>query len=243
MADIVSLNKSIIQEAANCMRLAFLRVRDRDAKQDAERSAAEEIRLMYGIKVGEKAREQFPGGKLIQAENFSGMLNATQAALAAGDPILFEASFAFEGIGMKADVLRRLNNGDFDLIEVKSGTDPAGYLEDVAIQVWILQNLGIKARPFLMTLDKTATIKSKSLFQIIDCNQEVRKLLPEIENGLIKFAPASARELCLMSRSFADVAIAIISENACPTCRNIMFSRFIAGERKSTNFWIKAFLG
>lgn len=184
MTDIVLLNKSIIQEASNCLRLAYLRVRDRDAKSDEEMSAAEEIRLMYGVKVGQKAREQFPGGKLIQAESFAGMLSATTAALAAGDPILFEAAFAFEGIGMKADVLRRCKDGQFELIEVKSGTNPAEYFEDVAVQIWILQKLGITARPFLMTLDKTATLKSKLLFQITDCNQEVRELLPEIDKRI-----------------------------------------------------------
>ena len=182
MAD-VSLNKSIIRDAADCMRLAYFRVRDRDAK-DSEQSAADEIRLMYGIKVGRKAREQFPGGILIKADSFSAAVEATKAALEAGEPILFEAAFAFQGIAMRADVLRRAKDGKYDLIEVKSGTDPAKYVEDVAIQIWILQKLGIKARPFLMILDKTATIKSKSLFTIIDCNQEVRELLPEIEKRI-----------------------------------------------------------
>ena len=194
MADIVPLNKSIIQDAANCMRLAYLRVRDRVVNQDGEASAAaaEEIRLMWGNKVGQKARQQFPNGKLIQAENFAGMLSATQAALSSGDPILFEAAFSFEGIGIKVDVLRQSKSGKFDLIEVKSGTDPKKYLEDVAIQIWVLKQLGIKARPFLMTLDKAATIKSKSLFQIIDCNQEVRKLMPTIDKR-IKAIRASVR--------------------------------------------------
>ena len=183
MAD-VSLNKSIIRDAADCMRLAYFRVRDRDAKQDSEQSAAEEIRLMYGIKVGQKAREQFLGGTLIKADSFPAAVAATKAALEAGEPILFEAAFSFQGINMRADVLRRAKDGKYDLIEVKSGTNADEYLEDVAIQVWILQKLGITARPFLMILDKTATIKSKSLFKIIDCNQEVRGLLPKIDKRI-----------------------------------------------------------
>lgn len=166
------------------MRLAYLRVRDREKSRDSELSAADEIRLMCGNKVGQKAREQFPGGKLIQADNFAQALLATKTAFDSGEVILFEAAFAFEGVAMKADILRRRKDNDFDLIEVKSGTDPNNYLEDIAIQVWILNNLGIKARPYLMVIDTSATIKSKSLFQIIDCRREVRELIPEIDSRI-----------------------------------------------------------
>ena len=184
MAEIVPLNKSIIQEAAACVRLAFLRVRDRNQKEKADVSASDEIRLMYGIKVGQKAREQFPGGKLIQADNFAGALAETRTALGSGEEIIFEAAFAFDGVAMKADILRRRKENEFDLFEVKSGTDPGNYFEDVAIQVWIPKNLGIKVHPYLMVIDTSATTESKSLFQTIDCRREVRELLPEIEKRI-----------------------------------------------------------
>ena len=71
MSNGVSLNKGIIQDAGACLRLGFLRVRDRQSDLLEERSPSEEIRILYGIKVGEKAREQFPWGKLIQSKTFA----------------------------------------------------------------------------------------------------------------------------------------------------------------------------
>ncbi len=177
----ISFNKRIIQEAGACMRLGFFRVRDRDGQSSDKLSAADEIRLLYGIKVGEKAREQFPGGKLVQAKTFSRALTETKATLQGGDKIIFEAAFAVDGIGIKVDVLRRHDKNTFDLIEVKSGTDPAKYYEDVAVQILVLRKIGIQAQPFLMILDKYANIKSKSLFQLIDCADEVDEIMPEIE--------------------------------------------------------------
>ena len=83
MADIVPINKRIIQEAGQCLRLAYLRLRDR-ASASGQISAADEIRLMYGNKVGQKAREQFPGGTLIEALNFGDAISKTQVALTTG---------------------------------------------------------------------------------------------------------------------------------------------------------------
>src|SRR5208283_6206698 len=107
MADTVHLNKRIIQEAAQCLRLAYLRLRDRDSASGPA-SAADEIRLMYGNKVGQKAREQCPGGKLIEAVDFGDALIKTQAALTTGASTLFEAAFSVQGVGIKVDILRRL---------------------------------------------------------------------------------------------------------------------------------------
>src|SRR5690348_247313 len=106
MPAFVPLNKRIVHDAGQCMRLGFLRVRDRQSRHLDEPSAADQVVLMQGIRVGQKAREQFPDGVLIQAESFSDALAHTQMALINQADTLFEAAFAFEGVGMKADILR-----------------------------------------------------------------------------------------------------------------------------------------
>ena len=184
MANSFSLNKRIIQDAGACLRLGFFRVRDRQPVSPEELSASDEIRILYGIKVGEKAREQFPGGHMIQAKTFARAIAETQATLKAGTKIVFEAAFSAGGIGIKIDVFRRHDDGTIDLIEVKSGTHPEEYYEDVAVQIWVLRALGIQARPYLMLLDKDATVKSKSLFQMFDCADEVEDVLPAIEEWI-----------------------------------------------------------
>lgn len=193
MPKIASLNKSIIQEAGACMRLGYLRARDRDGAEGAGRSAAEELRLMYGRKVGERARGQFPGGILIEADDFAETVARTRAALDSGERILFEAAFSFRGVNMKADVLVRGDDGWHELYEVKSGLDPSAYLEDVAIQVWVLRGLGMRVRARLMVPDPTATIDSDSPFAVVDCEAEA--LLPEVERriGEIRSSVAAGR--------------------------------------------------
>ncbi|HLX62335.1 MAG TPA: hypothetical protein VKX17_13745 [Planctomycetota bacterium] len=143
MANSVSLNKRIIQDAGGCLRLGYLRVRDRQSEPREVLSASEEVRILYGIKVGEKAREQFPGGQLIQAKTFAKAITETKVTLQAGAKFVFEAAFAASGIGIKVDVFCRNDDGTIDLIEVKSGTKPEEYYEDVAVQVWVLRRLGI----------------------------------------------------------------------------------------------------
>lgn len=181
MAINVSLNKRIIQEAGSCRRLGYLRVRDRQPESETEQSADEEVRILYGIKVGQKAREQFPDGILIQSKTFAGAVVETKAVLLTNAKVIFEAAFSWGGIGIKVDVFIRKDSGGVDLIEVKSGTKPDEYYEDVSVQIYVLRKLGIQARSFLMILNKEATIKSKSLFQLIDCIDEVEKTLPTIK--------------------------------------------------------------
>ena len=91
--------------------------------------------LRNGRKIGEKAREQCPGGVLIEAENFDQALAATRRALQQGATTIFEGAFTFEGVGIKADVLRRSADSTLELFEVKAGTTPDDYyIGDVAVQ-------------------------------------------------------------------------------------------------------------
>lgn len=190
MAQGLRLNKGILKEAGTCLRLAWFRVRDRE-KAEPKQSAADLLRKRWGLGVGELARRQFPDGILIDEPNFGAALAETQKALASGHGVLFEAAFAWDGMAMRADVLRRREDG-YDLIEVKAGVLAADYYEDVAVQVIVLEGLGFSVRPFLMLLDRSATLESPSLFKLVDCAEEVRKIAPGIR-ARISAIKAAAR--------------------------------------------------
>ncbi len=179
----VILNKQLIQDATACIRLAFFRVRDRERGIEQPLSASDQLRLMYGDQVGQKAREEFPNGILVHANSFTTALAETDRLIRLGTKTLFEPAFTYDGIRIRADVLIR-DGDEFNLYEVKSGLSPDEYIEDVAVQVHVLEGLGMPVRPNLMLLDKQATTESASRFRIIECEAEVRAILPELRERI-----------------------------------------------------------
>jgi hypothetical protein len=74
-----------------------------------------------GHRVGDAARAAFPGGVLVNREPWEIVekLADTSAALAAGAPAVFEASFVADGVFVAVDVLERRGDAHA-LVEVKS---------------------------------------------------------------------------------------------------------------------------
>lgn len=101
-----------------------------------------------GHRVGALARTYVPGGVLIDLPHgdFEGRVAATAAALAAGAPVVYEASFLADGVFVSVDILERVPGG-FVLVEAKSTCDPKPqHLPDVAIQVHVLRCAGLPVR-------------------------------------------------------------------------------------------------
>src|SRR5688500_11682575 len=108
--------------------------------------------LELGRGVGCRAREHLPGGTAI-GPAFQGVwirTERTREAMASGVPAVFEATFAVDDVAVSADILVR--DGDrWNLIEVKGSNAPkdgkkpgASYLEDVAVQAWVLRRAGVQ---------------------------------------------------------------------------------------------------
>ena len=77
-----------------------------------------------GTRIGELAREYYPGGLLVGADHLHipEAVRQTREALAAGREVIYEAAIEHDGILVRVDILRRLDDGFFELTEVKSGT-------------------------------------------------------------------------------------------------------------------------
>lgn len=102
-----------------------------------------------GTEVGLLAQQLFPGGVEVPYAGLSvgAQLARTRELMAAGAPVIYEASFAFDGIFVKVDILvRDPSAGErWQIHEVKMGTavKPVN-LEDVAIQYYVLTGCGIE---------------------------------------------------------------------------------------------------
>jgi len=105
--------------------------------------------MVQGTEVGVLARDLFPDGVLIDEDykNLSGALEHTDAALRTNAGAIFEGTFVFDNVLIRADIFNRNDDGTFDLIEVKSSTSiKKEHLPDCAVQAYVLQNLGFRLR-------------------------------------------------------------------------------------------------
>ena len=105
--------------------------------------------------------------------------------------ILFEATFVYERLYSRADILKPNEEGSFDLIEVKSGTKPkTENIEDVAFQYFVYTKCNIKIRKcFIMNVNKNYLFKEERInpidfFYLTDITKKVLEKQEEVENNI-----------------------------------------------------------
>lgn len=153
------LSKSRFTSFLACPRLGYLRAFPSRFAAYCEVDAGREALFAMGTRVGELARKYYPGGLLISADHLHipDALRQTRHALAAGSEVIYEAAVQYQNILVRADILRRLHDGTFELTEVKSATklDQSKHIPDVAIQLFVLASAGIPvSRAHLMHLNR-----------------------------------------------------------------------------------------
>ena len=133
------LSKSKIISGLQCQKRLYLDVHQPDLKDDSGSSA-----MSSGTHLGEVARGLWSGGVLIEyGDKIKQALEDTKSHLEKdGDVTLFEATFSFDNILCRADVLTR-KNGKYQLIEVKGSTSLKSYhIDDCAVQLWVIEKTG-----------------------------------------------------------------------------------------------------
>jgi Domain of unknown function(DUF2779) len=177
------LSKTRYVHGLQCHKQLWWRVHEPEA---LELIPSLETRARYeeGHRVGERARQALPGGRMIRglADDLDARVRATAEALSAGAPRLYEASFSAEGAYAAVDILDRVEGG-FALIEVKATTRPRiHHLQDAAFQAWVLERCGIPvARVEIMRLDPACEHPHLDrLFARDDITEAIGEMLPEI---------------------------------------------------------------
>lgn len=140
MINSLSLTKSQLKSALQCHKRLWLEIH-----QPTETSPINAYRMSQGREVGKLARQQFSEGVLIETKGKQA-LETTQALINSGETCLFEAAFEFDYLYIRCDILQKdKNSDDWSLIEVKSsGEVKPEYIEDVAIQKYVLMGLGFQ---------------------------------------------------------------------------------------------------
>ena len=113
-----------------------------------------------GSAVGELAQQRWPGGVEVGYKPWQRQPAIAKTQKLMDDPAvpaIYEAAFLAHNLYVRVDILARVPDG-WDLIEVKSSTRPEKevFLQDLSVQYWILQQLGIPVRHAgILVIDNT----------------------------------------------------------------------------------------
>jgi CRISPR/Cas system-associated exonuclease Cas4 (RecB family) len=177
------LSKSHFAAGLQCPKLLWWKAHEPDAPELVPDAAARFIRD-EGARVGEAARACFPGGVLIDLphDQVQERLEATRRALDRGEPAIFEATFAQDGVVVSVDILARKGRTHV-LIEVKSSTSiKTHHLWDVALQAYVLRRAGVEVDTVeIMHLNDGCRFPQlEDLFVREAVSGRVRALFPQI---------------------------------------------------------------
>jgi hypothetical protein len=178
------LTKGKYCKGIQCLKLLYA---EENIKEDEDVDLVLELKLKQGLEVLEAARKRFPDGVLIEHEPWKSVLERTQKEIEGKTPIIFEATFLFDEVLVRIDVLRRVDDDLFDVIEVKSGTSiKEEHIPDVAVQRYVLEGAGYGVnKTYLMHLNKGYIHPNQNnLFEIEDCTDSVLIHLPDVKNKI-----------------------------------------------------------
>lgn len=136
------LSKSRLISAWQCPKKLHL---EKHHKELGVITAQMESAFAGGHQVGDVAQQIYGNEDSVEiAFNFKTMVAETQALFDRGaDFPVFEATFRYEGVLIRADVMLP-DNGGWRVVEVKASTSVKDYhVLDCAIQDWVLRNAGI----------------------------------------------------------------------------------------------------
>jgi CRISPR/Cas system-associated exonuclease Cas4 (RecB family) len=182
------LSKSSFNAGLQCLKRLYLESFHRELIPPVDE--ARQAVFDAGTRVGELARDLYPGGTLMEQDHLhiNEAIAATRAVLAGPSvPAVYEAGFIFDDVRVRVDILPRASGGRHDLVEVKSTTSvKEEHIPDVAIQLYVLEGSGVKPRrACLAHLNKNYSYPGgdydvHQLFAIEDVSEQVRGYLPGI---------------------------------------------------------------
>ena len=183
------LSKSLYTRGLQCHKSLYLHKYRPELR--TEPTAALKALWRNGHVVGDFAHRLFPGGVNVPFDGLTKeeQLSKTRKEIDRGTSVIYEATFSFDGVFVKADILVR-SRGYWDLYEVKSTTSAKEqHLDDVAVQYYVLAGSGIPLhKAFLVHLDNSyvrkGNIVPEALFVLQDITAEVRQKQASIPETL-----------------------------------------------------------
>jgi hypothetical protein len=181
------LTKSNYLLGLQCSKLLHVKVHDKGRIPEPDDMAM--YRFRTGDVTEELAKTLFPDGIDMRRDDFLENLEVTKQSLELGVP-LFEPGFKFDQLFSRGDVLVPVEDGAWDIVEMKSATKVKEVnLHDVSFQKVVYERCGLKIRKcFLMYINKEYSrkgeIEPKGLFKMTDITEEVKSIGEGIEGRI-----------------------------------------------------------
>jgi hypothetical protein len=184
------LTKSRYLAGLQCTRRLWLQMND----PPPDEAPATGSIMDMGREIGVKARLLFPGGVLVDAEPWQHEDATAETRRLMVDPkipAIFEAAFTYDETRIRIDILQRHDNESWGLIEVKSSTGLKDhYIDDIALQIFVLEGLGIPVSSIEHLYVNTAYVRGPAgidwgqFFAKMDVCEEVRQALLQIPSDI-----------------------------------------------------------
>jgi len=191
--NVKGLSKSRYVAGLQCPRMLYYIVHN--PTELPEPNAFDRYQMEQGTFAGKYAANFFKNAARIPEFPIDFALQKTQEAIRAGKPHIMEAAFTHENVHVKVDVLRRLDNGKFDIIEIKSKTkvEPTHW-DDLAIQMYVLQQNGLEINAaYIFHLNKEYRHPDGDLFLLADQTEKVFSKLKEVPQNIKQMTEILAR--------------------------------------------------
>jgi len=152
--DSLYLSKSLFVRGVRCHKSLYLSKYKPELKDEV--SADTEKSFELGYKIGDLAQNLFPGGVLVPYEGLSHneQIEMTTSLIDKGCKTIYEATFFYNGVFIKADILHKRGNG-WDVYEVKNSTKVKDYhIDDASVQYYVITGSGLAiSRAFVVYVD------------------------------------------------------------------------------------------
>jgi len=136
-------------------------------------SPAQQALFDTGHEVGKLATQLYPGGIVVETDPLRHDEAVEETLRALQDPsvnAIYEASFVYDDVRVKVDILARVGTDRWNLIEVKSSTRVKDeYLPDVGIQYHVVKGAGL-------TIDRVILVHINNEYVYDGCSLDVAQL-------------------------------------------------------------------
>lgn len=148
-----------------------------------------------GTNVGELAQQLFPGGEVAahgDPPDYEKALKKTKELLDSGAKVIYEAAFMFNEVLSIADIVV-WEKDKWSIYEVKSSTSVSEtYVNDAALQYYVISNLGIKVNDFSIIYInnqyvRKGDLKLEELFTTESVLELILPLQDFVKENVVKF--------------------------------------------------------
>lgn len=195
------LSKSKYCNAVQCAKMEWM---NRNMRDMYDESVENQAIMDEGSRVGDLAMGYFGDYveiPYVDGKDKSAMIEATKEEMEKGTPVICEATFSYNGLFCSVDILKKAEDGSYEIYEVKSATKKKDvFEEDIAYQYYVLTKLGVDvSKAFLMHMNpeyiRQGELDLKQLFVTVEVTKKAKKKFDKVAENIVFFEEYMEQEM------------------------------------------------